>query len=255
MKPLSSQARAYLDALRTVDSPDDAIAERVFTGVLERAAAGDAGPTLSSDVGTPTVAGAGVSAKTIALAAALAGALAGALAAVVAEPGGVVPEAIPALQGFGGIAEMIGATPAVEPAPVVPELREPTAPNALAPTEPPASETDDPPAPVRAAKPGRTVRPASPRGADAIAEEVALLAEARAALGTGDARAAIAVLRRHSQRFHNGVLARERDVSWITALCILGDTQAARVRADAFLRLHGKSPHAAKVRASCGGQH
>lgn len=235
MKPLSSQARAYLDALRVVDSPDDATTARVLAGVLDRAASGDLGPNLPQAPTPAASAGIGVSAKAIAIAAALAGALAGALAAAAADDAAPAEPVVPALGGLGAIAPV----PVPEVTPIAP-------PPVIAPAIEP---------PVRPARPTAKVgRPARARAVDPIAEEVALLSEARAALGAGDAHAAISVLRRHARRFADGVLAREREVSWITALCVLGDDAGARRRADAFLRDHGDSPHAAKVKASCGGR-
>ncbi|MBL8943245.1 MAG: hypothetical protein JNK45_08870, partial [Myxococcales bacterium] len=74
-----------------------------------------------------------------------------------------------------------------------------------------------------------------------------------AALGAGDAKQAIAILSTHAKRFGAGKLAREREVSWITALCALGRDEEAKRRAADFLRRDDDSPHAAKVRASCGG--
>jgi len=79
------------------------------------------------------------------------------------------------------------------------------------------------------------------------------MSEARAALGAGDAARAIGLLKDHAKQFPRGAFVLERKVSWITALCALGKTDAARTRADAFLRKHGGHPLAAKVRASCGG--
>lgn len=247
MKQLSPQARSYLDALRSVDAPPADATARVWESVVERAAAGELGPELGpepiGDGGASTAAAGSGSIKSIVIGIVLgAGAAIGVTAAIVAS------DDVPALAAAPGLAPLADV-PAPTPAPIdsivdAPIEIEDDAPAIVA--EPTRAATRTRTAPVRVAEP----KPAE----DLVAEEVALLAEARTALGAGEASKAIKLLARHRKRFPRGLLANERDVSWITALCVLGKVDEARTKAQAFLRAHGSSPHAAKVRASCGGQ-
>jgi len=257
MKGISPQAQRYLDALRTVDAPVAGASTRVWDGVQTRAAAGELGPDLSSEPTGLASAGGATSIKSIVL-----GVLVGTGVAI------------------GGAAAIVGSAsedpPTIAAAPEVAVVDAPIPDEAPAPAPtptvpPPPPEIDDElrieieaePAdtsPVDSRPRAKGTRPrgdASPDPApsvDPVAEEVALLADARGALGAGEASRAIAVLARHRKRFPEGLLARERDVSWITALCVLGRVDEAKTRAKSFLRAHGSSPHAAKVRASCGGK-
>lgn len=80
-----------------------------------------------------------------------------------------------------------------------------------------------------------------------LAEEVALMGEARAALARGDATAALAALDRHADRFPHGTLASERDVVRITALCDAGRDGEARIAAAAA----GTRPAVARALSRC----
>ncbi len=249
MKELSSQARGYLDALRSVDAPPSEASARVWDGVVTRAAAGELGPELGPEppIDAGTLAGSS-SIKTIVIAVAVAAAAIGATAAVVlGGDDAPVLAARPGLAPMRGLPAPVAAAiePPAEEAP--PEIDEASTTEAAVPIAAPARPSAR--TPVRATKPA-VAKPS----VDPVAEEVALLAEARSALGAGEASRAIGLLARHRKRFPDGLLARERDVSWITALCVLGRADEARKRADSFLRAHGSSPHAAKVRASCGGR-
>lgn len=247
MKQLSPQAKSYLDALRSVDAPPADATARVWESVVARAAAGELGPELGPEPvgeGAASTAAAGSSIKSIVIGVVLgAGAAIGVTAAIVGS------DDVPALAAAPGLAPLSDL-----PAPVPP----PRAPIVDAPIE----IEDDAPAIIDAPAPAPIARTktAAPRvvepkpAEDLVAEEVALLADARTALGAGEAGRAIKLLARHRKRFPNGLLANERDVSWITALCVLGKVDEARTKAQAFLRAHGSSPHAAKVRASCGGR-
>lgn len=252
MKEVSPQARRYLDALRTADAPVAGASARVWDGVQARAAAGDLGPDLPGEPSGLASAAGATSIKSIVL-----GVLVGTGVAI------------------GGAAAIVGNTSedptpiAAAPEPVEPEVAAIPEEPAPAPTPAPApAESEElieieedptdtsPTEPRPRAKRPRAEAPTedAPPSVDPVAEEVAMLADARSALGAGEASRAIAVLARHRKRFPEGLLARERDVSWITALCVLGRVDEARTRAKAFLKSHGSSPHAAKVRASCGGK-
>jgi hypothetical protein len=253
MKDVSPQAQRYLDALRTVDAPAAGASTRVWDAVQTRAAAGDMGPELPSEPSGLASTGGAVSIKSIVLGVLVGtGVAAGGAAAIL----GGEPE--PSAAPIAASVEVPEPEPQVQPVVVPPPVIAP------APAEEDAIEIEADTAPVvdadaRPRPKGPRARVESPSAepapsVDPVAEEVALLADARSALGAGEASRAISVLARHRKRFPEGLLARERDVSWITALCVLGRVDEARTRAKSFLRSHGSSPHAAKVRASCGGK-
>lgn len=237
MKQLSPKARAMLDALQTVDSPAAGIETRAWSAVVARTAAGDLGPQIPADAPAPAAATGGV-VKTLALVVGVA-AIATAIGVGVATNDDA-PATVQRLVG----SRVILDAPA--PAPVEPD-DEPV----LVPSDP-ASEPAIAPAPTKPIRPRPRPEPASD-GPDALEREMRLMSEARAALGAGDAARAIGLLKDHARQFPKGAFVLEREVSWITALCALGKTDAARTRADGFLRKHGGHPLAAKVRASCGG--
>jgi hypothetical protein len=86
-----------------------------------------------------------------------------------------------------------------------------------------------------------------------VAAEVLLLREAHAAMRGGQATHALVLLDEHARRFPKGALGEERDAARVAALCALGRVVEARAAADRFLRASPLSPHAGRVRASCGG--
>jgi hypothetical protein len=86
-----------------------------------------------------------------------------------------------------------------------------------------------------------------------VAAEVLVLREAHAAMRGGQAARALALLDEHARRFPKGALGEERDAARVAALCALGRVAEARAAADRFLRASPVSPHAGRVRASCGG--
>jgi hypothetical protein len=92
---------------------------------------------------------------------------------------------------------------------------------------------------------------AAPRAltGDALAEESALITEARADLKRGDARAALAALKRLKQKSPNGVLSQEREVLTIQALAKTGESTQAAKRARAFIERYPNSPHTPTLRS------
>lgn len=247
MKELSTRARAHLDALRRIDAPEASAKARVWDAVVVRAGLGELGPEIPPDPPLP----AATSPWTIVVGAVI-GVAAIAAAAAVATHDQVdeVDAAAPSLARLG---ERVASV-----APIAPPI-ESAAPPSPPPTDDVVALASEPEAPARAeptrrsSKRTRSTEVTDAPATDGFAEEVALLASARAALGAGDAKQAIATLSSHAKRFPAGKLAREREVSWITALCALGRDAEAKRRAADFLRRDDDSPHAAKVRASCGG--
>jgi hypothetical protein len=246
MKQLSPRARSYLDALRSVDAPPADASARVWESVATRAAAGELGPELGPEPvgdGGASAAASGTSIKSIVLGVVLgASAAIGTTVAVVSQDDDVHTAASGGLAPLGEL-----------PAPIAPVIVPPSveAPIEIADDDEPVLDAS--PAPTRSS--ARAPTRSEPKPAeDTLPIEVGLLADARTALGAGEASKAIKLLARHRKQFPSGILAVERDVSWITALCVLGRVDEARTKAQAFLRAHGSSPHAAKVRASCGGR-
>ena len=88
---------------------------------------------------------------------------------------------------------------------------------------------------------------ATPRSVT-LAEEVDAVDSARSALARGDARSALAVLDAYARAYPRGRLALEAEVLRIHALDKSGQLEAARRRAELFLRHHPKSVLASRVR-------
>jgi hypothetical protein len=245
MKELSTRARAHLDALRQIDAPEASAKARVWGAVMVRAGLGELGPEIPPD---PPLPAAAASPWTIVIGAVI-GVAAIAGAAVVATHDDV-DAASPGLARLGErVASVAPIVTPVEVAVPAPPSPPPTADLDAMPSEPEVRAEPT----RRPSKRPRSAGVTDAAATDTFAEEVALLASARAALGAGDAKQAIAILSTHAKRFGAGKLAREREVSSITALCALGRDEEAKRRAADFLRRDDDSPHAAKVRASCGG--
>ena len=87
---------------------------------------------------------------------------------------------------------------------------------------------------------------------DPLAAELALLERADAAVRAGDGSGALALLEAHRARFARGVLAAERETLAVEALCADGRVEEARTRAQQLLASSPSSPHARRLRASCG---
>jgi hypothetical protein len=86
-----------------------------------------------------------------------------------------------------------------------------------------------------------------------LGAETALLENARAALGRGDAAGALALLDEHERDFPRGVLVEERLAARVFALCGLGRTAEAERVAERLLRHSPSSPLRARVLQSCAG--
>jgi RNA polymerase sigma-70 factor (ECF subfamily) len=82
-----------------------------------------------------------------------------------------------------------------------------------------------------------------------------LLESARAALGRGDAPAALALLERHELEFPTGTLVEERLAAKVLALCSLGRRDEAARAASRLLRMSPNSPLRARILDSCAYEH
>ena len=83
--------------------------------------------------------------------------------------------------------------------------------------------------------------------------ETALIRAGLDALHSGDPSRALALFDEHARAFPAGVLADERDVERITALCDLGQNAKARDAAASFLGRRPNASLAGRVLSSCGG--
>jgi hypothetical protein len=131
--------------------------------------------------------------------------------------------------------------PAVVNAPVQPPV---SSESAAAPVEP-APPTDVPRADAPPSTAGTRAKP-SPR--DNLAEEEALLEQARRLAGSSPGQA-LTLLQQYQRRFPAGQLAAERMFLSVDVLARLGKNEAARKQADALMRAFPGSVYAAQVKA------
>lgn len=89
---------------------------------------------------------------------------------------------------------------------------------------------------------------------DSLSQEIALLRSARAALDRRDAARALALLDQHRALYPLGTLQQEQLVTRVLALCVLGRDSEARAAARELKRAAPRSPHLARIRASCAGE-
>jgi hypothetical protein len=130
------------------------------------------------------------------------------------------------------VASALPAPPlAPEPAPAVAEL-----PSVAGTAEPTARE-----APVVTGHSKLAVR-------DTLADEEALLEQARRLAGSSPSRA-LGLLQQYQRRFPAGQLSAERMFLSVDVLTRLGNTQAARSQADALIRAFPTSVYASQVKA------
>lgn len=85
-----------------------------------------------------------------------------------------------------------------------------------------------------------------------LTDELAAVDRARVALAGGDARRALDELDAYDRRFPTGRLQLEAEVMRIDALAKVGRKEAARLRAEAFLRRNPNSVLTTRVRAHVG---
>lgn len=139
-------------------------------------------------------------------------------------------------------------------------------------TEGDASPRAPTPTPTRAASDGaaaiapvvpssKPTEPARPeqrgtkrsRSTPSLAEELALLRAADAALDRGDAKKAIALLDRHAREYPRGQMIPERMLQKGIALCRLGKREASRATVEKLLRAYPTTPLRVRASAVCNG--
>jgi hypothetical protein len=128
-----------------------------------------------------------------------------------------------------GVPALLAPSPRPAPPPPATAVVTKPAPSAE-PEVPPPSPSASAVAPPKAT----VAAPTASAGGDALAEEAALLEQARAALGASPAEA-LALAEAHAARFPSGKLGMEREMVAIDALRRLGRTPEARARAEAML--------------------
>ena len=117
---------------------------------------------------------------------------------------------------------------------------------APAPAPPPAAT----PIPSSTSGPSPTLAPA--RAAGSLADEVALLGEAKRALEAGRTTAALAAITTHERRFPRGVLAQEAAALRIEATARSGDVERAVSLSRVFEAHYPESPLRETVRSAAG---
>lgn len=260
MKHMSPEARTLVDAARDADEPSREDAARVKQALVASIAAGAALTTSTSAAAASrgaALSGQGAAAVTSAkvLAWLGAGAAVGLVTAGVwvgiteprsgaARPPAPAATVAPSPRLAASAAPPVALTP--ESAPTVPAAEEP---ETVLPEPPvaPASKTPRPKATAQSAA------PRAPLGSS-LGAETALLQAARAALGGGDARGALALLRQHAREYPNGALVEERLASEVFASCALGARANAARAAAELTRRAPSSPLRARVLDSCAGE-
>lgn len=136
-----------------------------------------------------------------------------------------------------------------------------------APSHDPQHALPQPPG-VDAPVPGPAPREPAPRRKDAgersdpppasadttLAQELRVLARARAALREGDPTRALAALKSHAEAFTEGQLGEDREALRVEALCAAGRVDDARAAARAFAQGWPRSPHVARVQKICASK-
>jgi len=267
MSEPANQTKAALRQYRLATTLNDASKDALLARVLTSIEDGATGPALEQDV-TPDVAQVVVldrwrTAGRIAVA--LVGAAAVLLLVRVIHGGFVAggqartgrPE-----QAVYGIAEddsgarVAAPREAAERTPPKPRAieRAPVFPADVAVPEAPAAPS---PRPVPRAAPQRPQpKPKAPRAApvasaaDSLAEEMRMMARARAALAAGQPSDALAALKAHARRYPAGQMAEDRRALRARSLCAAGRNEAAAAAARAFVSAHPGSPHRGKVDAA-----
>ncbi len=123
----------------------------------------------------------------------------------------------------------------------------PTAPEAPAPAPDVAAAARDEPPPAPASRPAPSVK--APAAKRPLADEVKTMQAVDAALRSGDADGALALLNRDGAA--DGALQEERAAAHVFALCQLGRKVEARSQVARFAQRFPRSPLLGRVKSSC----
>ena len=224
MTRLTPKAAELVQAGRAALRPSDADRERVFQALLPRLGAGlGAGAAMSTPSTAPAAASGGIAIKVAAAIVVIGVAGGGLFLALRTEPPPARPAATAPVPSAAAPRASIERVPESSPSAV------------------PRTEVTEKRAPA-----------ASSRPADSLAEEVAILSEASAALHAGRPAVALKALDEHRRKFPRGALGQERTSARIQALCALGRTKEARAELARLARTSPNSPHVARARKACG---
>ncbi|MEM9457970.1 MAG: hypothetical protein AAGF11_27575 [Myxococcota bacterium] len=293
MSRAEDPAQALIDAAQRFDSPSAAVKARTWAAMQSRWAAGDQGPAVGSDpIPSPGSAGVGmtkgwlvvlgvVTVAAVGLGAALWGGRREPVPApaptriVVAEPVAEVDETPPessVVRPVPTVPRTVEASSAERPS--VPGTRRSTRrPRAFSEARaargrdgvrsgsPDAGPETAKPSPKSRAEPASGVRTQpdaagsdEPAVGGGLGIEVALMSRARRALGRGQPARALKLLEQHRTQFPRGTLARERELSRVTALCELGREADARAAATKFLAQHPSEALRRQLARRCVGE-
>jgi hypothetical protein len=125
-------------------------------------------------------------------------------------------------------------------------------PSAAVPPAPVDKVPESAPSAVPRAEAAEEHSPVMPHHDDSLAEEVAILSQASAALHAGRPAAALKALDEHRRKFPRGALAQERASARIQALCALGRMKEAQAELLRLARTSPNSPHVTRARKACG---
>lgn len=293
MSRAEDPAQALIDAAQRFDSPSAAVKARTWAAMQSRWAAGDQGPPVPSDpIPPPGAAGIGMTKGWLVIvgvitvaAVGLGMAFAGGERAPAPAP---TPTRIVVVESIPEVDESPPSSPVARPVPAARSPSEaasaerPLVPGARRPTQrlrgpgearavrgrgggrpevPDAeSEAVDAASEVRAE--AESAVPTEPDVAAAdqtvvggtLGTEVALMSRARQALGRGKSARALKLLEQHRTQFPRGTLARERELSRVTALCELGRKDDARAAAAKFLAQHPSEALRRQLARRCVGE-
>ncbi|HVU05389.1 MAG TPA: hypothetical protein VHE30_26765 [Polyangiaceae bacterium] len=246
MTDMSPESQDLLDLARNGDDPSDADRKRVRSALATSLAAGAAASATArlASASTKTAVAAGAATTTGKIAAWVAvGALAGvgATSTVLFVTGGSHDARTER------VAPQVAVSPAsqaIVEAPAPPPVAEPG-------TDPVAATDEAAPPVVKPAETAPAARAAAKPAASSLAAETALISEARAALGRGDAERALALLAEHERTYGSGALREERLAARVFALCALGRRAEAAATAATLLRESPGTPQRARVLDSC----
>jgi hypothetical protein len=165
--------------------------------------------------------------------------------------GATVASAMVAVERYQASHAVVAMAPSGAPVPQqtshAPEVKQPPAgsPEASEPDVPVASPTLNPPAELPRTELPRAPAP-SATAPGGLAEESALLEQARRALGSAPS-AALSSVREHARRFPNGQLAAERSLIEVDALYRMGHGAEARALAERLLSQGGGDLYVGRV--------
>jgi hypothetical protein len=262
---IEDQARALMSAWAEQRGPSAELEARTWAAVSARAQAGELGPELGPDAPGMSATAAARLRGAARLRLALVGlGVTGTIVALVLVAGArsdpTSSSDRPNAPASASVREPTQTAPATPTTPV-----DPLASPALAsPTLPPPSPEPEPAPVVSPPSPGPSTKPTRPKPAvepssspdasqDDLAAELALLGRARAALKSGDPKAALALLDQHASEFPRGALRSERELTRITAACSAGDLDRAEQVARRFIREHPGSTEAKRLADTCIG--